>query len=49
MNTKASRGALRHDDELLALCRRMKLAHCLRRTFPWLSGPTILGTFHLNP
>src|SRR3979411_1716312 len=41
--------AVRHDGELRARCRWMKLAHCLTRTFPWLLGPAILDTFHVNP
>src|SRR5712671_4213215 len=46
---KVPAAAVRHDDELRAVRGRMKLGHCLTRTFPWLLGLTILGTFHLNP
>src|ERR1700704_1348596 len=39
---------VRCDKELRAPRRRKKLAHCLARTFSWLLGPRILGTFHLR-
>src|ERR1700682_4718020 len=38
---------VRHDDVLRLASERMKLSHCPRE-LPWLLGPRIPGTFHLN-
>src|ERR1700730_2491346 len=39
--------SMRHDDVLRPASERMKLFHCPRE-LPWLLGPRIPGTFHLN-
>src|ERR1700676_4442713 len=39
--------SVRHDDVLRPASERMKLSHCPRE-LPWLLGPRIPGTFHLN-
>ena len=38
---------MRHDDVLRPASERMKLSH-YPRELPWLLGPRIPGTFHLN-